>query len=70
MDWHKLTQKQRDLCREAQREERSDIATYLSQLSHLHYEEAPGPLLRIVAGSIRNGVHKKPGNGQQEGLQG
>ena len=62
MDWHKLTPKQRELCREAQREERVEVSRYLDQLSLRHYVEAPGTLLRIVANSVRHGAHKKPGD--------
>lgn len=57
IEWHKLTQKQRDLCRQAQREDREHIAGWLEEYSRLRLVCSPGESLRLAAGTIRRGGH-------------
>ena len=60
MEWHKLTAKQRALCREAMKEERESIAGHLQQLGGLRYvEQNPADLLRIIAADVRRGAHAR-----------
>lgn len=73
MEWHKLTQKQQDLCRQAQQEEREDIATWLHELSRNRLKGTPGELLRTAAGTVRRNGHRRIrglNDKQQEGLAG
>ncbi len=55
----RLTEKQRELCRLAQQEERKRIVAYLRKLAALRLvEDDPAEMLNIAAGDIDHGKHR------------